>query len=420
MYIRRNYSEPFFSKRRKKNSGALRKIVIFALLVGIMLWVIDTNFSSIQSAALEAIGYAPEPTPFASVFATQGMEFFAAGDMRSAAAMYERAVAQQPTNVDYLYEYGRTLLELGAEDNSLYETAITLGDQAINASPRDPRGYALKSRAMDMNGDSANAIPIGQQGLNVDPNFAPLHYALADAYRSIDRYDVAIDQAERAIELDPYDPTARRVYAYALIWVGDTQGAMDQLERAVALAPNNTAPYFELAILYLNSDEPEMAIATYEQILAMQPENARAYQRLCEAYNTAGEIRRAIGYCQDSLAINDQNSTTWASYGHVQYRNRNYEGAITSFNTCIELDGTDIRCWYLRGLAHYYLGECDDAWNVLTDAANRIGTTDTTNPVYSSILSGFDLIGQSCSGFQGRGAPTALPPTALPPTPIGG
>jgi len=419
MFVRRSYSEPFFSTRRKKR-GHLRKIVLFTLVLGAAVWFIDINFSTLQSAALEAIGYAPDPTPFASEFATRGMEYYAAGDMRNAALMYVRAVAQQPDNVDYLYEYGRTLLELGSEDPTNYQRVVELGDRAINLAPRDPRGFALKCRALDLTGESANAIPIGQQGLSVDPNFAPLHYALADAYRSIDRYDVAIDRAERAIELDPYDPVARRVYAYALIWIGEVDSAIDQLERAVALAPNNTGAYFELALLYLNAEEPEMAIATYEQILAMQPENYRAYQRLCEAYNQAGEIRRAIGYCQDSLGINDQNAGAWASYGHVQYRNRNYEGAIESFETCVSLGGEDIRCWYLRGLGHYYLGQCDQAWSVLSEAANIIGQPEDYNPVYEAVMDGFDLISISCTGYQGRGAPTALPPTAIPPTPIGG
>jgi tetratricopeptide (TPR) repeat protein len=175
-----------------------------------------------------------------------------------------------------------------------------------------------------------------------------------------------------------------------------------------------------LAILYLNSDEPEMAIATYEQILAMQPENARAYLRLCEAYAFAGEVRRAIGYCEDSLGIEDRNPAAWASYGHVQYRNRNYEGAITSFETCLDLGSTDIRCWYLRGLGHYYLGQCDQAWNVLGDTLNRLGAPDPDNPIFNATVDGFILITQNCSGFAGRAVPTGIPPTPIPPTPIGG
>lgn len=419
MYIRRNYSEPFFSNRRRRR-GLLRGLVIYALLIGAALWFVDSNFTSLQLVALNAVGYAPSPTPFASTFASQGIERFASGDLAGAAENFERAVAQQPINVDYLYEYGLTLIELGASDPAYYAEASALGDRAINADSRDPRGYALKTRALDLMGESANAIPIGQAGLQVDPNFAPIHAALSSAYRSIDRYDVALERAERAIELDPYDSTARRIYAYALIWVGRQDEAIEQLERAVALNPNMAGPYFELALMYLNTAENELAIATYEQILAMQPENARAYQRLCEAFNQVGEIRRAIGYCEDSLGIDDRDSTTWASYGHVQYRNRNYEGAIDSFETCIGQGGEDIRCWYLRGLAHFYLAQCDQAWDVLGESLTIIGQPVGFNPVYEAIIDGFELITDNCTGYSGQALPTAMPPTAIPPTPIGG
>src|SRR5690606_31589478 len=107
--------------------------------------------------------------------------------------------------------------------------------------------YAIKARALDLNGEPEAAIPIGQQGFQINPNFAPVLAALASAYRNIDRYDVALDYAEQAVIADPMDATARRVYALALIWVGRRDEAIEQLNEAIAINPKLTAPYFELA-----------------------------------------------------------------------------------------------------------------------------------------------------------------------------
>ena len=308
-------------------------------------------------------------------------------------------------------------------------------DAAIEANPNDPRGYALKTRALDLSGDPANAIPVGQAGLNVDRNFAPLYAALSSAYRSIDRYDTALQNAERAIELDPTDPSSRRIYAYALVWVGRTDEAIDQLEQAVQLNPNLAGPYFELAGMYRaragQSQDTVMAqelyassIALYEQILAMQPENARAYLRLCDAYFEARENRRAQDYCAQAVTINPQYAQAWASLGQTQYSQRNYEGAIESFEQCVALAGgeADIRCFYLRGLAHYYLGQCDEAWTILSDSVERIRATssDQSNPVLQASQEGLRLVTVSCPAYTNRPLPTAIPPTAIPPTPIGG
>ena len=290
---------------------------------------------------------------------------------------------------------------------------------------------------MDLSGDSANAVPVGQAGLQVDRDFAPLYTALSGAYLSIDRYDVALQSAETAIEKDPLDPDARRADALALMWVGKYQEALDQLEQAVGLNPNLAPPYFELASMYrvlAGQDENggqqyyELAIATYEQILAMQPDNAKGYLRLCETYSRIGEHRKAQGYCEDALNVNPNYAEAWRALGQTQYPQRNYEGAINSFEHCVALESTrppedqEIECYYLRGLSHYYLGHCQEAWDILTDSLNRIRatTSDPNNSVLINTSNGLQLITENCTGFSGRALPTTIPPTAIPPTPIGG
>ena len=383
MQIKRDYSQSFFSDRRHRRRGLWRWLLLYVALILGFLFFVDSNFSTLQLMALSAVGQAPAPTPFASELANEGMDKFASGDLQGAHDLLQRAVMQQPQNVDYLYNYGRVLIELGVDDNTLYPEAIQIGEQAIEANPNDPRGYAIKARAMDLNGDSANAVPVGQAGLQVDQNFAPLYTALSSAYRDIDRYDVALLEAQKAIQIDPNDPDAHRVYALALIWVGRRDEALDQLQQAVGLNPNLASPYFELASMYRNmalqdpnggqADDYELAIATYEKILAMQPQNAKAFQRLCSTYIEIGDHRRGQGYCEDALAINPNYADALRDLGHAQYSQRNYEGAIDSFNQCVTLEANraeqdqDIECFYLRGLAYYYLADCQQAWDILTD-----------------------------------------------------
>jgi len=436
MQIKRDYSQPFFSDRRRRH-GIWRWLVLYVVIIIGFLFFVDNNFSALQLLALSAVGQAPPPTPFASDLANQGMQDYAAGDLQGAHDFLKRAVMQQPTNVDYLYNYGRTLIELGADDDTLYAEAVQIGEQAIEANPNDPRGYAIKAKAMDLNGDSANAVPVGQAGLQVDRNFAPLYSALSGAYRDINRYDVAIQSAEQAIKLDPSDPDAHRVYALALIWVGRNDEALDQLQQAVGLAPNLAPPYFELASMYRTmavqdpnggTNDYELAVATYEKILAMQPQNSKAFQRLCSTYIEIGDFQRGQGYCEDSLAIDPNFPDALRDLGHAEYSQRNYEGAIEEFTKCAQVESTraeadqDIECFYLRGLSYYYLGDCQQAWDTLTDSVNRVRLTssDPNNPVLQNTVHGLQLVTQNCSGFGGRALPTPIPPTAIPPTPIGG
>ncbi|MCL4251208.1 MAG: tetratricopeptide repeat protein [Anaerolineae bacterium] len=422
MYIKRDYSQPFFGNRRRRR-GFWRFLLLYILGIVAFLFFVDSQFPRLQMMALSAIGQAPEPTPFASQLATDGLEAFRQGNIKTAAQLLERAVAQQPTNIDYLYEYGRMLIE-----NEQYTEAVDIGRRGVEAAPGDPRGYAIEARAMDYAGDSANAIPVAQAGLQIDRYFSPLHTALAGAYNSISRYQQALDAGEEAVRLDPNDPDARRAYAFALIWVGRFEEAVEQLERAIAINPNLVAPYFELAIMYRSLERYEEAIATYELVLSMQPDNIRAYLRLCETFYQVRDDAQAAGYCNDAIqraSIDPTNPDLAESYrqrGQIRYSRRNYEGAIEDFDQCVALGSNDIECWYIRGLAHYYLGgeHCDDAWNVLNEAMVRISQQGIGEPVLSNTLEGLRLVTDNCSAYFGRALPTEIPPTLIPPTPIGG
>ena len=419
MYIKRDYSRSFFGNRRRRGIGRL--LIGYVLFLGTFLGVVVLQFDRLQLSALEAMGIAPTATPYASEYAQRGYDKFLAGDMQAAAADYEQALQQRPEDLNYMYERGRMLIELDRAPE-----AIELADRMIEiGGSTDPRGYALKAKALWWDGNGAAAVPVAVSGLEVDPNFAPLYAARARAYTDIGRWQQGLADGQRAVELDSMDPDAHRAYAYALMWIGERELAIEQLEMAISLNPNFTPPYFELALNYLAEDRDSMAIATYERVLSMQPRNEKAFLRLCEAYFKIGQNDQAQGYCEDALTINAEYPQAHRQLGMVKYNRRNYEGAIESFRACTDNGGTEIQCWYLRGLAHYYLGQCDDAWTTLEDALSIVSDPEgnprpADDPVVQSIREGLRLTTVSCPRYSGRAVPTSLPPTPIPPTPIGG
>ncbi len=408
MPIRRNYQKPFFSTRR--STGRLvYLLVMLSLIVGIPL-VVSVYYQPIQLAALDAIGMAPTATPFASERAQEAHQFYLRGDMANAERLYALAVQQQPNNVDYLYEYGRILIELERS-----REAEALGVRIIELAPQDPRGYALAANALVWS-DPARAIPYATSGVELGVPFAPLNGALAIAYTNIGRYQEALQRGDLAIRQNPMDASVRRAYAFPLTWVGRWNDAIAQLEQAIAINPNITAPYFELAALYRRLNQEEMAVAIYDRLIELDPNNARAWLRKCETYAAVGLFQEAEPFCQQALTINPQYADAHRMQGQLRYSRRNYEGAIDSFNTCIELGGEFIECYYIRGLAHYFLGQCDQAWTVLNESLQRA----KAQPVIDSITIGLTNVTRNCAGYQGQQLPTPIPPTPIPPTPIGG
>jgi hypothetical protein len=76
----------------------------------------------------------------------------------------------------------------------------------------------------------------------------------------------------------------------------------------------------------------------------------------------------------------------------------------------------------MKGLAHYYLGECDQAWEILNASLPMTSALPSyaADTVGTQVRNGLSGVVARCSGYGGRALPTEIPPTPIPPTPIGG
>lgn len=419
MQIKRDYSQPFFSTRRRSRVTG-RFLFFYGLVIGAFLVFVSAQFGRLQMVALGAVGLAPTPTAFASTWAMQGYDFFLQGKMEEAAAAYGQAVSQEPTNINYIYEYGRTLIELDREANPLQnrpksdaELASELGDQAIEVAPQDVRSYTLKAKALVWLDDSQSAIPIALKGYELDSGFASLLAVLARAYTDIGRYQQGLDYGLAAVEADPKSVDAHRGYAIALILVGERTEAIRELEDAININPNLAAPYFELAGQYKGENRIEDAIAAYEKVMSIQPRNPKGLLRLCETYTQVGQNEQAEGYCDDALQIDENYADAYKARGGVRFRRRNYEGAIEDFQKCQANNSQAIECFYQQGLAYYYIGgptNCDFAWELLNDSLGM----QPEPAIVDIIQTGLQLVTQNCVKYTNQALPTIAVPTVVP------
>ncbi len=398
MQIKRDYSQPFFGGRQRKRSYG-RMLVVFSLFVGALLIFVYVQFDSLQEMALDVVGLASTATPRPADVAAEALDLYLSGDIEGAVELFARAVQMRPDDVSYLYEYGQILIELGD-----YEQADSLADHIIDFAPRDVRGFTLKTRALVWSGDESSAIPIGLTGLELGPDFAPLHAALSRAYTGIGSWRDGLDYGASAVELNPFDANAHRSYAYALAIVGESEEAIYELEQSIALQPNLTAPYFELAAQYLALDMDDAAIDTYGQVLSLEPRNAKALLRQCQAYSKVGQFERAVGFCEDAIAADPDYSAAYFQLGMLRYNRRDFNASLEAFQNCVTYDESNVECNYRLGLSYYYLGNCEVAWRILQDslitAQSRAGTGSEQDDVIANIRQGLIAVSNDCPGYS--------------------
>lgn len=446
MYVRRDYSQSMFGAKRKRGGRRTFIAVLIILLIAIGIAYLERD--QISQIAMEAMGVVPEPTMMPNELASAAVALYRQGDTARARAMFEQAIAARPDNIDYVYEYGLMLIEMGN-----YDRALEIAEQTILENPYDPRGFTLKARAQVWSGNSASAVTTALAGMEVDRQFSPLHSVLARAYIGIGDFRSALESGQLAVEYDPLNADAYRSYSYALNNAAAYEEAIAQLEIAVSLDPQNTEALMELAGYYLWSDRDQEAIDIYTSILSAQSRNARAMLRLCDAYRKIGQFDVAMGHCQDAADTDPTYNPAQFRYGLLLYSDRDFAGAKRYFEQCVKNQPDSLECLYRLGLTDYYLylgvtaqanllqdeqqrnellaqgpAYCESAWNHLQESLNIAESSAIGGETLENIRLGLGYVARDCPAYRGAATlpdellivpeETAIPDVPLELTPV--
>ena len=193
------------------------------------------------------------------------------------------------------------------------------------------------------------ALAAAQKAVELDDLSAEAHASLAFAttYWS---WDLAKGEREfrRAIELNPDYAPAHHWYATALLLQGRLPEALEQIDRAQQLDPASVAILSDKAMILAQTGQREEAITLLKQIEASQPAFYSAHQYLSYIYLTSGEDPgyMAEGLKSAQLAHNERQAAImraaergWKSGGErgmlqamLQLQKRDYsEGEMSPF-----------------------------------------------------------------------------------------
>jgi adenylate cyclase len=147
-----------------------------------------------------------------------------------------------------LREYFRFKPEANREATRHFEAALVLDNDyaAAHAGPSQAHALSVWLRWTD---DPAGAVETAwteaRRAIELDALDERAHFSLALVAYVMGRLDVALEAAERAVELNPSFAVAYMIGGVAKAHGGDPEGGVAMLDRAIALSPHDpTASWF--------------------------------------------------------------------------------------------------------------------------------------------------------------------------------
>jgi adenylate cyclase len=180
--------------------------------------------------------------------------------------------------------------------------ARELAEEAIVLDPAYPDAYCLLAGTHWMEvyfGTTKsppktleNAVKLYQKALAIDESHPIATGGLAHVYGMQRKYEEALVQAQRSIDLNP--GRANPALGIALLNLGRYDESVQSFKKVIRLDPKGPAFYFHfLGHAYFGLEMYEKAIASYKKALDRKPDFLFAHDFLAAAYYMAGQVDKA-------------------------------------------------------------------------------------------------------------------------------
>ena len=110
----------------------------------------------------------------------------------------------------------------------------------------------------------------------------------------LDRHDESVQQARRAVELDPLSIQARASLGDAMWWAGDWEGTVTESRKLIEMAPNLAYAYYNLGYGHAMQDRSPEAIDAFRKAVALDPDDPLNIVGLAWAWARAGQRDSAV------------------------------------------------------------------------------------------------------------------------------
>jgi len=250
------------------------------------------------------------------------------------------------------------------------DLAIHALENAVQTDPRFALGYAqlgeayrIKNRVEQDPRWIAEALANCKHAIQLDDRLPAAHVTLGHVHLAQGEHDLALQEFQRALDLNPHDASALSGLASAYEVSGRIPDAEDAFKKAAALQPGAWDPIDELGDFYDRQGKYAEAVEQYKRALALTPDNAQIYLNLGATYIDWGrpqDLPAAEAALQRSIALNPA-YPAYANLGNLYLTQQRYAEAAAVTEKALALSDKDYQVWDNLILAYTWLKQPEKA-----------------------------------------------------------
>jgi serine/threonine protein kinase/Tfp pilus assembly protein PilF len=291
---------------------------------------------------------------------------------------------------DEVFAHAAAMLALELTDNA--RTVLSAGETRV------PAAYYAYIQALgylsrfDVVENVAKAIPLLQQAVQEDPQYALAHAGLGEAfwrmfqstkekkwaesaeasclravqldtrlpnahvtlgmvYRDTGRHEKALDELQTALRIDPMSADGYRQLARTYEVLGRTKDAEQTFQKAIALRRDLWTGYLDLGDFFYRHSRYDQAAAQFQKVIGLVPDHYRAYYRLGGIYYLQGKFDEATAMFEKSISIRPTPEAL-SNLSTLYFMKQRYSEAVPVLEKAVKMGTASSIVWGNLGEAY--------------------------------------------------------------------
>ncbi len=235
-----------------------------------------------------------------------------------------------------------------------YAAAVEVCNELL-AKSSDPSVLSVRSQAYTAMGKYDLALQDADKALSVDNKSDRAHYAKAEALYGRKEYDKALTEYNAAVASNAQMSEAYAGKARAYMGLQNYKEAMKVTEDAMKTFPGEAELFFTHGLLNFQRGKPKSAVEDYDKALSLNPS-----RNLYQVYLNRGlaneallEYDAAVKDFTNAIATDPNSSGAYLARGNVKYVLSKYSEAVEDFKKAEVFSPDNSVITYNIGMSYY-------------------------------------------------------------------
>lgn len=192
------------------------------------------------------------------------------------------------------------------------------------------------------------------RAVKLNGNEAGPHTCLGTVYTGTGRYEDAVKEFQKAVELEPAAQTARLGLASAYEQLNQLPEAEATYRNAIEIRPNYWGGYDKLGVFYFHHARYPEALAMFQKVVDLAPDNFRGYSNLGGIYLTLDQYDKAIPMLEKSVAIRPD-ADAYSNLATAYFYQRRFADAARTYEHSVLLNPGQYLPWANLAESYYWM-----------------------------------------------------------------